>query len=136
MAFDWQEGGLVVTLGRWGIRCDNGSDGRFCYAGCGLSAIVADATCYVDPGDGGLVYGGDGKCWIVTEWSWALPNAPRLVVDNSRFAGTRWYGVGSALSGAFIRAGFSKNIFPFGRRGGALYRWHIVTDALAKPESK
>ena len=135
VAFDWQERGLVVTLGRLCIRGDNGSDGCFCHAGCGLFAIVADATCYVDPGDGSWVYGGDGKCWVVTEWTRAMPKAPCPVIDNSRFAGTHRYGVGAAFSDAFVRASFSKNIFPWAQWAGVLYRSYIATDSIAKPES-
>ena len=127
---------MAVTRGRRGIRRDNGGDGCFCHAGCGLFAIVADATCCADPGDGSLVYGGDGKRWVVTEWTRAIPKAPCPVIDNSRFAGTHRYGVGSALSGALVRAGLSKNILLCPCWVGGLYRCHIVTDSITKSKSE
>ena len=135
MAFSGQEGSLVVAHCWRGVRRDHGSDRRVCHAGCGLPPIVADAKCYADPGDGSLVYGGDGKCWVITEWSRAIPKAPCLVIDNSRFAGTHRYGVGAALSDAFVRANLSKNILLWTRRVGALYRFYIATDSIAKSES-
>ena len=135
VAFDRQEGGLAVTRGRRGIRYDNRGDGCFCHAGCGLFAIVADATGYADPGDGSLVYGGDGKRWVVTEWTRTIPKAPCPVIDDSRFAGTHRYGVGAALSDAFVRANLSKNILLWTRRVGVLYRFYSATDSIAKSES-
>ena len=106
MAFAGQEGSLVVARCWRGVRRDHGSDRRVCHAGCGLPPIVADAKCYADPGDGGLVYGGNGKCWVVTKWSRAVPKASCPVIGNSRFACTHRHGVRPAFSSAFVRASF------------------------------
>ena len=135
MALAGQEGSLAVTCCRCCVGRDHGCDGCFCHAGCGISSIVADAARYADPGNGSLVHGGDGKRRVVTEWSWVIPEAPYFVIDNSRFAGTHRYGVGAALSDAFVRASLSKNILPWARRVGALYRCYIATDSIAKFES-
>ena len=106
IAFAGQEGSLVVACCWRGVRRDHGSDRRICHAGCGVPPIVTNAKCYADPGNGGLVHGGNGKCRVVTKWPRAVPTAPCPVIGNSRFACTHRHGIRPAFSSAFVRASF------------------------------